>query len=185
MCNSFNKMLLLVFLAYFEFCFQGSSLMAKFALPNLEALGKPVADNCFFAIDKSSSDTSKAEYPRRVLADIYDGKIEGYVFSYSPKISLEKMAGILHKAEKDSKRYPELVQHGIWMWRNEKKRYTIQLAQSYEEGFGPQLVVVWLDRKRPIGEEAVEITKALIEDSVKPQNDNEESKESAIPQKNE
>jgi hypothetical protein len=115
---------------------------------------------------RNQSPPEKAVYPRQLSLDIYGGHIVGFVAFYSRTTRIMDLVSSVRKAESESKTYPNLEEHGIWIWRNEKQRYAVQVVQSDQEGFGPQITVVWLDRKGPVGEFSVEVTKALTAEAL-------------------
>jgi hypothetical protein len=138
-------------------------------IPELSVVGDEVAPVRLFANSGPSPDhlqPEEAEYPRQLSLDIHRGRIEGFVASYSKTTRIEDLVAAVRKVESESKTYPQLEKFGIWGWRNEKHRYAVQVAQSDQEEFGPQLVVVWLDRKSPFGEEAVDITRTLVDEAI-------------------
>ena len=111
----------------------------------------------------------KDVFPVRLTVDIRDGRVEGLVALYPEEVELKDVVTRIRQLEADSKAYPDLEKHRIWVWRNEKERYSIQVSLSDEEGIGPQLVAIWLDRKSPPGELAVEATKSTIAGEASPQ----------------
>jgi len=134
----------------------------EMALPNLESLGKLVSKHPLVK-PSSSKDNSESHYPAKIELDIFEGRIEGGVFLYPAEVKSKSLVRQLDEQEKSSKPYPDMRKFGIYMWRNENARYTIQLTDSDDEEFGAQVVIIWLDRRGGSGAEwAVEITKGFL-----------------------
>jgi hypothetical protein len=129
-------------------------------LPNVRSLGAPV--DKVPLMTSSNPTVQNVEFPRRITLDIYDGKLEGMVFLFNKDVSPKDIAKTIADLQTGAHDYPEMAKYGLWAWRNEKLRYALQLSTSNESEFGAQVILVWLDRQRPVGEEAIEISDEVM-----------------------
>ena len=122
---------------------------------NFGCIGKPIGRHPLLDgnAQLKPGDPQKTLFPRKILVELEEGVVESVTLYYSSAARPRSIAEQLNKKLSNYRKYPELVEHGLWLWRSDEERIAIQMTRV-DSNIDPtgeqdevQVIVSWLDRK--------------------------------------